>query len=88
MWFMFVIPFIIFFVIFLMIAINIFRGHNHSKDVMKNMVNTISAYAEAEKQESEKIEPVKQPERFCEYCGSSVAQGVTKCEACGAKVKK
>lgn len=86
MWFMFVIPFIIFFIVFLMLALHLFRGHKHSKETMQNMVNTISAYAEREKQ----VQPVtpKEIEHFCEYCGSNVNVNDKKCASCGAKIKK
>ena len=89
MWFMFVVPFIVFFVIFLSVAINIFHGHKHTGDTIQNMVNTISAFAEQQKEDDiVKYTQPKQENRTCEYCGSSVKSNSNKCDACGAKLKK
>ena len=86
MWFMFVVPFVIFFVVFLMIAFSIFRGHKHTSDTMQNMINTVSAYAE---KEVEKIFKEVEPQnKTCEYCGATLDNNATKCNACGAKAKK
>ena len=86
MWYVFVIPFVIFFVVFLFIAKSFFRSHKHAKDTMEDMVHTITAYAE--KQVEETLAQPKEETKICEYCGSTVASGSKKCDSCGAKVKK
>ncbi len=86
MWFIFVIPFVVFFVIFLLIAKHFFHPHKMLDDAV-DMANTVSAYAEQIKTELEpEPEPVK--EKICEYCGSTIAEGNSKCDSCGAKIKK
>jgi len=85
MWFMFVVPFIVFIVIFLSIAINMFFGHRNTGDTMRDMVNTISAYAEQKTQET--FKEVKE-DKTCEYCGAIIKKNSNKCDSCGAKVKK
>jgi len=91
MWFMFVIPFVIFFVIFLMIGKSFMKAHKNVDKTMDDMVATISAYAKEhmanEVDESQSVEPVIQ-DKTCEYCGSTIPAGSTKCGSCGAKVKK
>ena len=86
MWFMFVIPFIIFFVVFLMIAFSFFRGHKQTGESMQHMINTVSAYAE---QEVEKMFKELEPQnKTCEYCGATLDNNAIKCNSCGAKTKK
>jgi len=89
MWFMFVVPFIVFFIIFLSVAINMFHSHKNSGYTIQNMVNTISAYAEQQKENEEVEKPqIKEENKICEYCGSVVKNKSDKCGSCGAKIKK
>ena len=86
MWYIPIIAFGIFFVIFLAIAISAFRSHKHTGDTMRNMINTVSAYAEKEIENV--FNPPKEETKICEYCGSTIPNGNTKCNSCGAKAKK
>lgn len=83
MWFVFIVPLIIFFVIFLGIAKSIFLSHKSAEKNIQDMVTTISAYAD--KTSSVEQEIIK--EVVCEYCGAKVPDGASKCQACGASVK-
>ena len=95
MWYIFVIPFIIFFVVFLIIAKNFFHLHKHNgndgdiidmAESMQEMINTITIYDENEDKEEPK--PIVEQTKTCEYCGSTVSIRDTKCDSCGATVKK
>ncbi len=83
MWFVFIVPLIIFFAIFLGIAKSIFFSHKSAEKDMQDMVTTISAYAE----KSAEIQQEIVKEKICEYCGAKVPHGVNKCTSCGASVK-
>ena len=86
---MFFLPFIIFgvfFVVFFMIIVSAVKSHKQTGDTMQNMINTVSAYAEKQMQEA--FEQPQEETKTCEYCGSTISFGSTKCNACGAKVKK
>ena len=90
MWFMFVIPFIMFFITFLTIVFTTIRAHNHSKSATKSSPTTISRHPESI-EIYVPVTPIQQPKedvKTCEYCGSKIKSGETKCDACGAKVKK
>ena len=53
---------------------------------MTNMINTVSASVQ---QEINKVlEQPKEENKVCEYCGSTIPADSTKCDSCGAKVKK
>ena len=87
MWFVFVIPLIIFFAIFLSIARAMFFSHKSAEKNMKDMVATISAFATENNVDNEHYD--EQPKgKVCEYCGATVPAGQSKCSACGAKVEK
>ena len=83
MWFMFVIPFVIFFVVFLMIAINMFRGHHKNIDTMQTMIEDVAR--KNIEVHSHNIE--QKYEKMCEYCGSKIASGENRCGSCGAGIK-
>ena len=91
MWFMFVVPFVIFFGIFLFVAFSIFGTHKKVENTTKDIIPTISAYPETY-EPVEVFVPVthvetKEETYICEYCGSKIKLGETKCESCGAKLK-
>ncbi len=86
MWFMFVVPFIIFFIVFTFIVRSFIRSHKSTDIIIRQTGSTISAFAE-EKIENV-IEKPKEETKVCEYCGSVVANNSVKCNSCGAKVKK
>ena len=87
MWFMFVIPFIIFFVIFLSIVGSFFKSHHKVGDIklpdVDTIFDTVSAYAEKQVENLPKLEQ----EQVCEYCGSTVKTDETKCMTCRTKIK-
>ena len=86
---MFFLPFIIFslfFIAFLVIALSAFKNHKKTTDTMTNMINTVSAYAENEIEKA--FDEPKQETKVCEYCGSIISANETKCNSCGAKIKK
>ncbi len=82
---MFVIPFIIFLITFLSIAISIFRAHRHAGGTVKDIINTVSAYAE--QHAPKEVKPVEPQTKICEYCGATIDAKATKCNACGARAK-
>lgn len=90
MWYVFVIPFIIFFIVFLVIVKNFFRAHKHTGDTMEDMITTISAYAEKQMEDTMKEidNSSREQTKTCEYCGSTISAGSSQCDSCGAKVKK
>ena len=84
MWFMFVIPFVIFIVIFLSIAGSMFGSHQKNVESMQTMVEEITR----KKMEGLATQtPLDNADHICEYCGSKIAEGEKKCAACGAGVK-
>ena len=90
---MFFLPFVIFgvfFVVFLVIGLNAFKSHKHTTDTMTNMINTVSAYAEKQTTDisQQADNQAKQETKICEYCGSIISANETKCNSCGAKIKK
>ena len=94
MWFMFVIPFVIFFVVFLFIAKSMFRSHKKVGDTMQKMIEHNVNKADNEIIEvyipvtpAQPVEP-KHEEVICEYCGESVHDGQRACPSCGARVKR
>lgn len=83
MWFVFVIPLIIFFVIFLAVAKSIFFSHKSAQKDIQDMVMTISAYT----QNNTEVKQEVAVEKVCEYCGAKLPNGADKCPSCGASKK-
>ena len=93
MWFVFVIPFVMFFVVFLFIAKNLFKSHKVDKDTMQNMIEKDSIYNsqpevtnEYAPADSEQVIEIKDKEFLCDYCGKKVNPGQTACSSCGARL--
>ncbi len=90
MFFLPIIIFGVFFIVFLIIGLSAFKSHKHVGDTMQDMINTVSAYAE--KEFNNAIEQLDnkphEKQKTCEYCGSAISAGSSKCDSCGAKVKK
>ena len=83
MWFMFVIPFVVFFIIFLLVAISIFKTHKKGGDTIQNMINSSADFIENEIKQV--FAPKKEETKTCEYCGSTMPANSTQCNGCGAK---
>ena len=86
MWFMFVIPFIIFFTIFLGIVGSMFRSHQKNGDSMQTMIEEVARKRMEDL--SSQATPAEPVQCICEYCGSKVGPNENRCSACGAGVKK
>ena len=85
--FLIIIPIGVFVIAFLFIASVAFSSRKKNKKTEKRSISVIEQHfnehlrkiAEANKKPKEKV---------CEYCGSTVPNGMSECESCGAKVKK
>ena len=88
MWFMFVIPFVVFFVVFLVIATNAFKVHKNVKDAINKEFDK-----EIKSRANETVifvptQTVQAERHACEYCGSEVNDDDKKCNSCGARIKR
>lgn len=97
MWFMFVIPFVIFFIVFLMIAKSMFRSHKKTVERMRNMVKNASGdgdqevvevYIPVQSIQQNQAEASKPKEIVCDYCGERVSESKSECPSCGARLRK
>ena len=88
MFFIPIIIFVVFFVVFLVIGLSATKMHKHSADTMTDMISTISAYADKQAKSFEDNIAKYSATKICEYCGSSISASSTKCNSCGAKIKK
>lgn len=88
MFFLPIIIFAVFFVVFIIIGLSAVKSHKQTGDTIQNMINTVSAYAKNQMQDEAELSnnQLKSETKVCEYCGSQLSAGVTKCGACGAKV--
>ena len=84
--FMIIIPIGVFVLAFLFIASVSFSSFRKTKKTINKAAPVI------EQRFNEQLSKInitaKSVERVCEYCGSTVPNGVNECESCGAKVKK
>lgn len=91
MWFVFVIPFVVFFVIFLSIAKKLFKGHRSDEDSMNKMLEEQS-YEEPPKGDivelyiPAQLAQEKEEYKTCEYCGERVPAEKRECPSCGARL--
>ena len=85
MFFLPIVVFIVFFVVFLSIALTFSKSHKQVDNTIKDIVTTVSAYAE---KNIEQLKEEVKKDKICEYCGSTISADSAKCSFCGAKVKK
>ena len=85
---MFLIPIIVFILAFLFIATVAFSTFRKSKKASSKTTPAIEQRFNEHLRKINEASPVKNMEKVCEYCGSSISDGAKECESCGAKVKK
>ena len=88
MYFMFFMPFGVFIVAFLFISHISFSAFKKAKKSVKNVVPTNEQNFNTQISNLALNNVTKPADKVCEYCGSTVPNGITECESCGAKVKK
>ena len=85
-----IVAFVIFGAVFVFIFVMVIKGiKNHislSKDVLNSGKEIFKEVKSA--YNLPKIETPAKKSNVCEYCGSIIAEGETKCASCGAKTNK
>lgn len=85
---MVLIPIGVFIIAFLFIASVAFSSFKKSKKVVNKVIPIVEQSFNEQLTEVSAAKATKPEEKVCEYCGSTVPNGKTECESCGAKVKK
>ena len=80
------IPIGVFIVAFLFIASVAFSTFKKSRKTVNKVIPIVEQ--QFSEQVSKTIVSEKSESKVCEYCGSTISNGVTECDSCGAKVKK
>ena len=87
MGFMVLIPIMVFIAAFFFIASIAFSSFKRSRKTANKTIPIIEQrFDEYMAKNTESIE--NQENKMCEYCGSHISNDATKCDSCGAKVKK
>ena len=86
--FMILIPIGVFVVAFFFIASVAFSTFRKAKKTVNKSIPVIEQRFNDNIAKVVMVPVAKQEDKVCEYCGSTIPNGVTECESCGAKVKK
>lgn len=76
----------VFFIVFLMIAVRTAKLHKKAGKTISNIFETVSS--NVEQQIENRLGQSKEETKTCEYCGSTIPADSSKCDSCGAKIKK
>ena len=88
MGFMILIPIVVFIVAFFFIASVSFSSFKNAKKTVDSTIPVIEQRYNEHMAKVAMESTVKQENKVCEYCGSYISNGTTKCNSCGAKVGK
>ena len=86
--FMILIPIGVFVVAFFFIASVAFSTFKKAKKTADKAIPIIEQGLNEHLSKMSTAPAPKPIQRVCEYCGSTIADGASECDSCGAKVKK